>query len=86
MALSVDECEFRDGEIFLGLSPEIRKIYRITGAPWRSAVGGTVATVQPDQNMREKFSAHSFGAVFAEVSVDLGLVCHACAASWLFSM
>ncbi len=67
--LSVDELEFRDGAIFHKSSPKSERftdlLARHGGQPLEA-----VATVQPDQNMREKFSAHSFGAVFAEVSVD----------------
>jgi xanthine dehydrogenase YagR molybdenum-binding subunit len=67
--LSVDELEFRDGTISHKSSAKSERFADLLARHGGQSVEA-IAMVQPDQNLREKFSAHSFGAVFAEVSVD----------------
>ena len=67
---SVDEVDFKDGLIFRKSSPNRSEkladfIARNGGQPIEG-----IAHVEPDETLKQKFASHSFGAVFAEVSVD----------------
>lgn len=72
---TAEELDFKDGKIFRKSSPEnsesLAALLSRNGNKPLEAIG----EAQPEQDA-ERFSAHSFGAVFAEVSVDpeLGIV------------
>jgi xanthine dehydrogenase YagR molybdenum-binding subunit len=67
---SIDEIDFKDGKIFARNSPEkFESFSRLLARHGNQPVEGTGAA-EPDPNLKKNFSAHSFGAVFAEVSVD----------------
>ena len=64
------EVEFDGGKIFPKASPQKSESFTDLLARHGNQPLEAVAKVQPDPDMKEKFAAHSFGAVFAEVSVD----------------
>jgi xanthine dehydrogenase YagR molybdenum-binding subunit len=69
----VGQVDFKDGLIFLKSSPKnsesfVNVLRRNHDAPIES-----VSHVEPDANLKQKYSSHSFGAVFAEVGADLDL-------------
>jgi xanthine dehydrogenase YagR molybdenum-binding subunit len=67
---SIDEVDFKDGKIFARSSPEkLESFSDLLARHGNQPVEGTGAA-EPDPNVGKNFSAHSFGAVFAEVSVD----------------
>ena len=68
--LSLDEVGFDGGKIFPKASPQKSQKFTDLLARNGNRPVEAVAKVQPDPNMKEKFAAHSFGAVFAEVAVD----------------
>ncbi len=72
---NVEELEFKDGKVFRKASPD--KSEKFTAIIARNGNQPVEATAEalPEQDA-QRFSAHSFGAVFAEVSVDpdLGIV------------
>jgi xanthine dehydrogenase YagR molybdenum-binding subunit len=68
--LSLDEVGFSGGRIFPKTSPEKFESFTALLARHGNQPVEAVAKVQADPNMKEKFAAHSFGAVFAEVAVD----------------
>jgi xanthine dehydrogenase YagR molybdenum-binding subunit len=75
--VSLDDVDFSDGNVFVKSSPATSEPYpRILARRGNQPVEA-VAKVKPQLNEKE-FSSHSFGAVFAEVSVDprLGTVRH----------
>jgi xanthine dehydrogenase YagR molybdenum-binding subunit len=75
--VSLDDVDFSDGNVFVKSSPAISEPYPRFLARRGNQPVEAVAKVKPQLNEKE-FSSHSFGAVFAEVSVDprLGTVRH----------
>jgi xanthine dehydrogenase YagR molybdenum-binding subunit len=68
--VSLDDVDFKDGKIFARSSPDKSESFtELLARHGNQPVEGTGAA-EPDPNIRKNFSAHSFGAVFAEVSVD----------------
>jgi xanthine dehydrogenase YagR molybdenum-binding subunit len=66
----IDEVDFKDGKIFARNSPEkFESFSDLLGRHGNQPVEGT-GSAEPDADLKKNFSAHSFGAVFAEVSVD----------------
>jgi xanthine dehydrogenase YagR molybdenum-binding subunit len=68
--LGMDEIEFADGRIFAKSSPQKSERFTDLLARHGNQPVEGIAKVQPDPHMKDKFAAHSFGAVFAEVAVD----------------
>ena len=68
--LAMGEVEFEGGKIFPKASPQKSESFTDLLARHGHQPLEGVAKVQPDPDMKEEFAAHSFGAVFAEVSVD----------------
>ncbi len=71
----VDELDFKDGRIFLKRSPAVSEHYIALLERNGNPPGEASARTRPNEN-DDKYSAHSFGAVFTEVTVDseLGIV------------
>jgi xanthine dehydrogenase YagR molybdenum-binding subunit len=64
-----DQVDFKDGRIFRKSAPGSgEKFVELMARNGNQAVEG-VASVKPTED-KEKYSSHSFGAVFVEVSVD----------------
>jgi xanthine dehydrogenase YagR molybdenum-binding subunit len=68
--LGIDEVAFDGGKIFPKAWPQKSESFADLLARHGNQPVEAIAKVQPDPNMKEKVSAHSFGAVFAEVAVD----------------
>jgi xanthine dehydrogenase YagR molybdenum-binding subunit len=68
--LGMDEVAFDGGKIFPKAWPQKSESFADLLARHGNQPVEAIAKVQPDPNMKEKVSAHSFGAVFAEVAVD----------------
>jgi xanthine dehydrogenase YagR molybdenum-binding subunit len=67
--LAADEVDFRDGKIFRKSAPGSgEKFSDLIARNGNRAVEG-VASVKPTED-KTKYSSHSFGAVFVEVSID----------------
>ncbi|MGH9529719.1 MAG: xanthine dehydrogenase family protein molybdopterin-binding subunit [Terriglobales bacterium] len=65
----VEELDFKDGKVFRKSSPDQAESFTAIIARNGSQAIEATAEAQPEQDA-QRFSAHSFGAVFAEVSVD----------------
>jgi xanthine dehydrogenase YagR molybdenum-binding subunit len=67
---NADELEFSGGKIFRKSSPSSSESFtELLARNGGQAVEAT-AKATPDQSLKQKYSSHSFGAVFAEVAVD----------------
>jgi xanthine dehydrogenase YagR molybdenum-binding subunit len=67
--VAIDEVDFKDGKIFRKSAPGSgEKFTELIARNGNQAVEG-VASVQPTED-KTKYSSHSFGAVYVEVSVD----------------
>jgi xanthine dehydrogenase YagR molybdenum-binding subunit len=66
---SIEGLDFQDGRIFLKSSPGTSEHFRDLLARHGNEAVESTAQVAPEHDTG-KFSSHSFGAVFAEVSVD----------------
>ncbi len=72
---NADELDFKDGKVFRKSSPDKSESFTAIIARQGNKPIEATGDAQPEQDA-ERFSVHSFGAVFAEISVDpqLGLV------------
>jgi xanthine dehydrogenase YagR molybdenum-binding subunit len=67
---AIDEVDFQDGKIFRKSAPERGENFTALLARHNSdPIEGTAHTA-PDPRIENDYSSHSFGAIFAEVSVD----------------
>jgi xanthine dehydrogenase YagR molybdenum-binding subunit len=67
--VNLDDVDFSDGKVFVKSSPATSEPYPQILARRGNQPVEAVAKVRPQLNEKE-FSSHSFGAVFAEVSVN----------------
>jgi xanthine dehydrogenase YagR molybdenum-binding subunit len=70
--LQLDQVDFSGGKIFSLKDPQKSEMFTALLARQGNQSVEGIASVQPDKSLDQRLAAHSFGAVFAEVSVEPG--------------